>query len=382
MNIKSKITALISLIVCIVVVMGICIPILSSTTNDDDPGWMYDDYKSIEGVEIAEGSLEMITVGSNTYIHAKDVGEGTITYSNGDVENITVKKAKLDVIYLYGQSNASYRNGNISEVDSQPPMGTTYFYGYEDAYGPSAALNNTGFDISDCDMYSLYDSDGVLRVGGILPSFSYNYNKITDHKVYLIDGAIGNKSILTFDPPSGFMWTYGESILDAGLSEIDTTLYDYSCKYYMWIQGEADSGRDIDVYKERFMEMHTALLDGEMSGIYFQKCFMSKVRESNGVNSSIAQLQLAEEHPNTIEIVSDVDSFTVANGLMGSDNLHYSQKGNNIVGERFGVALGEAENPTYELKSTMDDIIGIIPIILISALILTFVTGGFLKNKL
>ena len=380
MNLKTIPMAIVSLAICVLIVVNLCVPIMSP--NSDDSDWMYDDYRVIENVESVDGNLEIVTVGGTDYIHAKGVGSGTITYSNGDVESITVDKAILDVFFLYGQSNASYRNGDITQVTDKPPIGTTYYFGYEDAYGPPKSLNSTGFDVSLCDMYTLYDDTGTLRVGGILPSFSYNYYEITGHKLYLIDGAIGGKSITTFDPPSGQLWTYGDSILTAGLGELDSDLYDYSCKYYMWIQGESDTNMNINTYKTRFMEMHTALLSGDMAGVHFQKCFMSKVREKNGVNSSAAQLQLADEHPNTIEIVStDADSFTVENGLMGSDDLHYSQKGNNIIGERFGVAIGETVNPSYKYDDAVNNIISIVPIILIVSLVIASVSIFFVKRR-
>lgn len=367
MNMKIVGLSVASFVVVTIIAMVI-IPFSSPGSVED--GWHYDDYRSAENVSSASGSLEIVTIDGTDYLHAKNVGSGTITYTDSSVESVTVKKATLDVFFLYGQSNASYRNGDITKVDDAPGYGVAYYFGYADAYGPSAALNDTGFDVDECDMYSLYDSSGTLRVGGILPDLAYEYHQITGHKIYLIDGAVGNKSILTFDPPSGFMWTYGDSILTAGLAEIDTDLYDYTCKYYMWIQGEADSSRDVAVYKSQFMEMHEALLNGDMAGVHFQKCFISKVRAANGVNSSVAQLELAEEHPDTISIVSTAaDSFTVSNGLMGSDDLHYSQLGNNIIGTEFGRALGATINPGAAELSKFSDLMAAIPALVIVALI-------------
>lgn len=359
----------VGVMITVVLVAAVIVPITNPSAADADE-WYYDDYKAMDSVSSVSGALELVTVGDTEYVHANGVGTGTITYDDGDTDTVTVSKAVLDVFFLYGQSNAAGRNGDTSEVDKYPELGTTYYFGYADAYGPSAALNSTGFDVSQCDMYSLYDSSGDPRVAGLLPDFSYEYQQITGHKVYLINGAIGNKSVLTFDPPSGFMWTYGDSILTAGLAEIDTTLYDYSCKYYMWIQGEADSGRDVDVYKAQFLEMHDAMLAGDMAGVEFEKCFISKVRAANGANSSVAQIELAEEYPETIIMASTAsDSFTIANGLMGSDDLHYSQLGNNIIAVAFADSIGAVVDPTAAQLNKYSELLSAIPLMIIIAMV-------------
>lgn len=347
------------------------IPITNPSAADN--GWYYDDYRSAEDVASASGAIELVTVGDKSYLHASDVGSGTITYDDGSTETVDVKKAILDVFFLYGQSNAAGRNGDPSKVDNYPDLGTTYYFGYEDEFGPPASLNNTGFDVSLCDMYSLYDSSGDPRVAGLLPDFSYEYQKITGHKVYVINGAVGNKSILTFDPPSGFMWTYGDSILTAGLAEIDTNLYDYSCKYYMWIQGEADSSRPVATYKTQFLEMHEAMMDGDMAGVHFEKCFISKVRAANGENSSTAQIELAEEYSSIIMATTMADSFTIANGLMGSDDLHYSQLGYDRIGIAFAESIGAVVNPAAAQMEKYSELLSAIPIMVIVALLIAVV---------
>lgn len=357
--------------IIVIVVLVACIIVPFSNPSEDYDTWYYDDYRALESVSSVSGSLEIVEIDGTSYVHASDVGAGQITYSDGSTDAVDVQKAKLDVFFLYGQSNAAGRNSDPSKVDHYPELGTTYYFGYSDAFGPDASLNNTGFDVSLCDMYSLYDSSGDPRVAGLLPDFSYEYQKITGHKVYVINGAVGNKSILTFDPPSGFMWTYGSSILNAGLAEIDTDLYDYSCKYYMWIQGEADGARDVSVYKSQFLEMHDAMLDGQMAGVHFEKCFISKVRAENGQNSSIAQIELADENPKTIVMATTIsDSFTVSNGLMGADNLHYSQSGYDLIGTAFAESIGEVVNPTSAVMEKYSELIGAIPFMIFAALLL------------
>lgn len=341
-------------------------PVISHPDNDGGDGWQYDDYALAEdyGAQAASGSLELITVGDTQYIHAKSVGSGTITTSEG-TEEITVEKAKLDAVFMYGQSNAAYRNAVPSEADPVPEIGTAYYFGLEDRSGPNASENNTGMDITSCKFWSMSDDNGDLRIGDKGPAFAATYYNNTGHKVYWINGAIGNKSMQQF-LPGAFMWEYGEDILTAAMDAVDTDCFDLTIHNYMWIQGEANSSTDTTQYKQWFLQMHGALLHGDMGGYAFEDCYMSKVRSTNGVNSSEAQIELSEEYPSIIMATDISDTFTVSNGLMGSDDLHYSQLGNNLIGEALAESMAPGESGANEATYTL---LGIIPIVIIAALI-------------
>lgn len=113
---------------------------------------------------------------------------------------------------------------------------------------------------------------------------------------------------------------------------------------YIWIQGESDSDTDIETYKRSFMEMHRSLLgigDTQFSPYRFDNGFISKIRSKEGINSSIAQIQLAEGSK-TIHLASKAsDSFSIDDGTMLDDDLHYSQKGDNIIGKELGEFIGK-----------------------------------------
>ena len=116
--------------------------------------------------------------------------------------------------------------------------------------------------------------------------------------------------------------------------------------------------------------MHNAILNGGL-GHTFQGGFISIVRDANGGNAAIAQRELCEEI-STIHLGTDIaSSFTVADGMMGSDDLHYSQKGNNAIGAALGDSVGNyVAGP---LRSTAGDAVMIlyaIPAIVLSAIIL------------
>ena len=356
-----------------IIIVAVIMPIISvyePQSELSESQWYYDDYKILNEVDSVSGSLELILVGDVEYVHAKDVGNGVINYQNGTTENIIVEKAQLDLIYMYGQSNAAYRNAVPSEADPIPRLGTAYYYGLEDRSGPTAAENNTGMDLSECDFWTMLDENGESRIGDKAPSFSAEYTKITGHKIYWVCGAVGNKGISQFQPPNAFMWTYGKSVLENAVELVDTDKFNLEVTYYLWIQGEANATSPIDQYKSLFLNMHNAMINGDM-GYKFKGCFISIVRDQNGENSAIAQRELCKEY-STIHLGADIaKTFTVQNGLMGSDDLHYSQAGNNLIGETMGTNVGDyVRGPTNDLSNQFYyDLFSLIPLFCIIGLI-------------
>lgn len=361
--------------IAIILLGALLVPLIDESTPDTyDSGWYYDDYKVAEDVTSVSGAMELVTVDDTEYIHANSVGDATITYTDGHTDSVEVSKAPLDLIFMYGQSNAAYRNADPDTADPVPELGTAYYYGLEDRSGPTADENSTGMDLDECAFWTMLDDDGTLRIGDKAPAFSATYNELTGHKVYWVCGAIGNKSMSTFLPTTGFMWIYGQSVLTAAIDLVDTDLFDLNVNYYLWCQGEANATSEVSSYKSQFLTMHEAMLDGDM-GVAFEGCFISVVRDANAGNASVAQRELIEEN-STIHLGADItEDFTVDNGLMGSDDLHYSQLGNNLIGQTLGESVGNYV--IGALASTAGDAIVIlyaVPALVVCAIVMTFVT--------
>ena len=96
----------------------------------------YDDYlpdiegvlPTAEGVSITSGTaVEIIEVKGTTYFHAKEIGNATIDLAGRAVE-ITVNKAKLNMIVIMGQSNSGNHFDNATS-DITCPLGTAYWWG-------------------------------------------------------------------------------------------------------------------------------------------------------------------------------------------------------------------------------------------------------------
>lgn len=377
-KIKMIPVAIVLIAVSAILITTVIVPVTNQGNTNPD-AWYYDDYRTSDGISSVSGALELKTVGATTYVHANGVGSATITYTDESTKTINVQKANLDVIFMWGQSNAAYRNPNISLVDKLPALGTGYYFGLSNRYATLSTENDTAMDVDDCDFYTLYDSSGTLRVGSMLPDFVYEYNKATGHKVYFIDGAVGGRSLDYFLPDAGYVWTFGEDMLSDGIDAIDTSKFNVTQKYYIWLQGEGNKTTAVATYKTQFLEMHDALLNGDLGGHKFDACFMSKVRAENGGNASTAQEELCKEYSTIIMASTVADTFTVANGLMGSDNLHYSQLGNNLLGSTLGQFIGHYVSPYYVSSPTTASLLAVIPLLVVIGLVVATV-AVFIKN--
>lgn len=330
---ENKVSVIAFSIVGLLLVTGILIPFISLADNNDDeviPFWQYDDYKIIDDIDYVSGSLEIV----DGYVHAKNVGRGTIVYNDGTVENVYVNRAILDVYLILGQSNGAYYNEsryNPELASPIPPRGTAYYYG-----SPELPVYSENEDLDGYDMYSMTNDDGTAHIGNIECPFAGQYYDNTGHKVYVINGAWSGASILHFVPPDGKVYQASQTIFKSAIECIDTNLYDFDVKSVIWVQGESDSYISIETYKIRFKSVYDALVEHnspfKFSNYKFENILIVKTRAVNGINSSIAQEELSNELPDVYIATSITDSFTIENGLMNSDNLHYSQLGDNLIG--------------------------------------------------
>lgn len=354
MNAKVIVAGVITVVM---LVIGIQL-ITSFDDRDPDtyPEWQYDDYKIINGVSSVSGSLEIVTVGSTTYVHAKDLGDGEIIRTDGSVESIKVDKAYLDVFLMTGQSNAAYFQADKTKADPVPAPGTAYYYGTSSTFRPTYPDGGT--------FLSMTASDGSAAIGDKATPFAAKYYELTGHKVYWICGATGGRAIATFQPTAGTSWAWMQSAIYYAMGAIDTDRFIPVIKSYMWIQGEWDKSNPVDYYVEEFLNMNSAILKGKL-GIKPDHCFIAKVATKDGGNASIAQVQLARDYPDIITMATEAaDTFTVDNGLMASDDLHYSQLGDNIIGVDLAESIAEWYKDQDGHTSAKDILFDVVPILL------------------
>lgn len=356
---------LIGLAVAIVVIMTVLVPMIPAGSDTD--GWTYDDYIRSDAGDSATGAFEIVDIGGQSYVHAKSVGTGAIVHSDGSISEYTVSKAKLDLVFIFGQSNAAYRNPDPDVVSPRPALGTGFYFGFSDRYAALASENSTGMVYQDATFWSMYDDSGELRIGDKAPALTYEYNRITGHKVYIVDGAIGGRPLVDFLPESSYVWTYGKNVLERALSLVDESLFDLHVGPYVWVQGEANASSSVNSYYYGFLTMHKAIQDGKL-GVPLETAYIS-LMPSKYPNSREAQELLAENNPSIIIATDLANTFTIENGLMGSDNTHYTQAGNNLIGSALGKAIAEDSGFSKSSVSDYGTILQVVPVILILALV-------------
>lgn len=329
--------------------------------------WQYDDYRLVPDVASASGALEIIEMSEGTYVHAVDVGEGIITYSNGASTTVNVERARLDLIFALGQSNNTYLNADLDAVSEVPALGTSYYFGTSDA--PATGKGFTGASFQ-----SLFDESGALKVGDKLPTFCKNYTEITHHKVYYVIGASAGSSITDW-VPGQTVWNNAKTVLTLALSSVDASKFDISTGAYTWIQGESSRYVTQEEYIADFLQLDNSLQTGKM-GAKFNNVFISLPMKY--ANPILAQQKMGQEYSN-VHVVTDIAStFTQDNGLLGPDGLHYSQSGYNIIGSELGQACGNWEKnqgvgPAYE------GILHAIPAIILISIVIMF--AGFITIR-
>lgn len=302
----------------------------------DVPAWQYDDYKAISNVQSVDGALELTEIGGVTYVHAKGIGAGTIVCTD-HTETITVEKAILDVYYLNGQSNATYMPStaqtNPEEAEPYPGLGQGYFVNALSGWASRVAW---------------YDSEGNKNVGNISPSFVADYYESTGHKVLFIQGGVAGRSILKFQPGEE-MYNRTTGVMEMNYTSgllSQTDKYNINTVAMIWIQGEADAN---SMTSEEYLGYFLTFWESYQTTAHpFDYCLISIMPETFPTIRS-ADFKLIESRGDMYLGADVTKTFTIENGLMASDDLHYTQKGRNLLGETL------ADNAEYYLTHQKTD---------------------------
>lgn len=318
----------------IIIIMALALmPAISSDVGSTD--WQYDDYRIAPSDATAFGSIEIVELDGKNYLHAKDVGEGG--YSTPDYSvDVTVNKAQLDVFLLTGQSNAAYKPETIgTRIDPEkanpiPPFGTAYYYGTN-----SGPITYTAWESTHTlgSMQYLTNPDGTAHIGGIECAFSAEYYSLTAHKVYTINCSKGDTSVTQW-VGNNSMYLMSSELYQDAISQLDLDKYEIHAMPYLWVQGESDNLWDTSVqYMGWFLDAYNQICSDKYGEFHPTSAIISLSDPDNAVNSSVAQRLLAQRYPDMIKLGSEAsETFTQQNGLLNSDNLHYTQAGRNIIG--------------------------------------------------
>lgn len=285
---------------------------------------------------------------------------------------------KLQVLVITGQSNSAYRSDsvNLTEVNAEISLPSTgaYYYGTASTpiqYGTMPPYGSPSYDTT-FESYGIYSmiSNNKWTIGGYEPALAKSISDKTNCDVLIINAGI-NAASVNYLLPTEDGGEYVAEVISHALDLVKDK-YDKIEKIgYCWMQGETDRLTSVADY---ITDFDTILDWYEDEG--FSKCYMVKTRAINGGNACEAQLKLAHDNHNVILASTAPDSFTTDNGLMNSDNLHYTQKGRMIVAEDISSAM----HLHYNVTSNMWELLAIIPLMMIVAIVLVAVRS-FLFSK-
>lgn len=324
----SKIIPAIISVVVVVLLVSVVVPFTDNAVNI--PSTMkYDDYYDAGGASSASGSIELWEDGNGKkWIHACDVGAGSYII-NGTTYEVTVDKAPLAVVLSLGQSNGAYRlkTAEPGAADPIAPLGTCYYFG-DNQRPVNYGRYNENYDY---DMYSMTTKYGAAKIGDFDEPFAAEYYKLSGVKTYVINACVEGTSIASW-VAGEYCYEYAQTIFSLGLTAIDLEHFEPVSYVMLWDQGEGDGNTAIATYKTELYSIYEDLKDGDFnSAVQIDTMLIVKTR-SIYTNSSTAQIELASETPGIYIATTIMDTFTVSNGMMNADNVHYSQLGDNVLG--------------------------------------------------
>lgn len=279
----------------------------------------------------------------------------------------------LHIFVLAGQSNAAYSDMpvrcNAEDVNDvlDAPSHDLYYYGTEETpiqNGTYVSTNTPPSYDTTFESYSIWSMyrDGSWAIGGEEPTLAKYASEKLGSDILVINTGVNGQTVAQL-LPTATNGIYAKNVIDHALDSLDREKYpNIEFSGMVWIQGESDNynGTPIDDYIEDFNTIKSWY--SKEYGI--DRFYISKIRPYFGSNATEAQ-QIIADTSNNVLITDIAQGFTVENGLMTSDNLHYSQDGRNSV----GTAVSELINPVANEEIR---ILSIIPVFVIIALILAF----------
>lgn len=279
----------------------------------------------------------------------------------------------LEVLVIAGQSNAAYRQVDVSLINEEIPQPITNVYYYGTSTQPIwfGYPSNPTYDqtLASYGIYSMV-SNGQWKIGGYEPVLAESISKKSNCDVLIINVGISSATIANLTPQQ-IGGEYTAKVIEDALSKVDSK-YHINKLGYVWIQGESNAGSTVDGYIQQFN-----IINDWYHEHGFEKCYMVQTRPANSGNAAIAQLKICQDDPSVVLASTAPSTFTVENGLMVSDDLHYSQQGRIVVGEDINSKISLTP---HIRDASVGNLLGVLPVILIIGLLLA-VTAAIFKKK-
>lgn len=314
--------------------------------------WIEFDTTTVIG---SEGPIEI----ADGMIHAVGTGDARLIREDGSAYRIRILPAHADLILINGQSNAAYykADGRLPDaadlqITPAPQLGKAFYFG-----SPSRMPYREADDVSTFGIYDFVSPDGAVRVGDKGPGFCKAYTEATGKKALWVSLGIPSKRIAAWDQPNGSAWTQDIRIMEAFNDKLKDSGFVIDRTIVLWAQGESDLLHNTGYahYISSFQDLHDAApaaWDHEIDGWYLIE---GRTENVGWVNQAFAQLA-SDIQDVRIAVGSCLpDSFSVGNGFMEPDDLHYSQLGDNAIASAAAryASGNDALAPIYLMQDTL-----------------------------
>lgn len=293
-------------------------------------------------------------------------------YSDGENDSIYA-------FVIMGQSNAAYNNNvDVSVVNSDgdltvQPANVSYFFGYNQT---SPIKYNANHNLlKTAGLFPITDGTHFL-IGGYEAPFSSIFYEKTGQKCMIINVGWDGQSVEMFQPGNEG-YAYANDAVTEAISQ--ATGMGFNVKYggILWSQGEANRLDSVDDYEKWFTNVWKGV---QKWG--FDSLLISQTRSGQGGNASIAQEDLAQKIDGVYMATQVSNTFTIENGLMQTDNMHYTQAGRIIIAEDWAdYYIDNLYEAPAESNGAIDNLFGAIPYIIIAAMIIAC-AGIAIKMKM
>lgn len=228
----------------------------------------------------------------------------------------------IDVILIDGQSNGAYWTNKLAWVNPSvvnknlgAPEHKALYYGSENA--------STNEVTSDSKIRSMY-RDNSWKIGGNEAGLAYYLMQKNNRDVLVLNISVTGTGIQTL--ATGSAWTNGEAVINNAMSAIRNSYSNVNIIGWVLIHGEADKNNTVEHYEQYFN-----ILAGKLSNLGFEQCYIGLPRVSQAGNAYDAMIDLAQNEPNVHIATNITSTFTNENGLLYTDNTHYTQLGRLVL---------------------------------------------------
>ena len=341
---------------------GLALFFLDGGAQTYDIEMEYEDWRDYSGDALGvDGPIEI----AGDKIHAVGTGTAKIYNSDGSKTTVKITPAHATLILMDGQSNAAYYKWSEDRIPGAediaatpaPEQGRAFYFGW-----PDRMPTDRTDDVSDCEIYDMIDASGALRVADKGPAFCKVYTEQTGKKAIWVSLGVPGVRLTYWNQPNGLVWQYNEYVMQTFNGLLKDTDFVIDETIVLWLQGESDylHNTGYNNYITRWTSLHDAAPEAWGHDISAWYLLQGRTADFGWVNDAYEELAATIGDVYVATHADLQDSYSIANGLMMPDDLHYSQLGDNALATAAARYITDAQGlaPIYLMQAEKSGAVG------------------------